>query len=87
MFIQEALGSQKYTRCLLLKTERIKVFKQLGIQNRHVMGDVLFLKETKKSIHTVDNAQAVRAIKQKESRALPILYETWFEKRQNIWKI
>jgi hypothetical protein len=67
--------------------ERARVFREQGIQSRHVLGEVMFLEENDKIIHTVNNGLAVRAIQQKDTRSLPMLYETWFEKRNETWKI
>ncbi len=71
-----------------LITERFKVFKEMKLQRRHIMGEILFLKETKKSIHTVNNGLAISVINQKETiLSQSLLYEMWFEKRENTWKI
>jgi hypothetical protein len=69
-------------------TERFKVFREMDLQRRHVMGEVLFLDENENSIHTINNGLAISVINQKEtSISLSVLYETWFEKREDIWKI
>ena len=69
-------------------TERFKVFREMDLQRRHVMGEVLFLDETENSIHTINNGLAISVINQKEtSLSLSVLYETWFEKRDDVWKI
>ncbi len=67
--------------------ERAKVFREQSIQSRHVIGEVMFLEENENIIHTVNNGLAVRAVQQKDTRSLPMIYETRFEKRNETWKI
>jgi hypothetical protein len=69
-------------------TERFKVFKEMDLQRRHIMGEVLFLDENENFIHTINNGLAISVINQKDtSLSLSLLYETWFEKREDVWKI
>jgi hypothetical protein len=71
-----------------LITERFKVFKEMKLQRRHLMGEILFLEETENSIHTVNNGLAISVIDQKETiLSQSLLYELWFEKRESVWKI
>lgn len=64
-------------------------FKAEGLQRRHMMTSTLFLHQDPTRIRIVAESLMVDSNRKKNVATLvtPIVYEGWFEKRGNVWKI
>jgi SnoaL-like domain len=68
--------------------ERFESFEDEGFQRRHIFGKILFLEEGEGAIHTVHNALLANVKNKKEtSIVMSVIYEGWYEKRDDVWKI
>ena len=71
-----------------LKTRHDK-FKAHRMQRRRLMGSILFLEQTRDTIHLIQQALLTNVNSQRPpvEVVMPIVYEAWMEKRGGVWKI